>query len=61
MERIKNTIYKMVMECLETSLPLSIKVDPETYVELTNIIIPDIVCDTPKPGGPLTTRQPAEY
>ena len=43
MERIKNTIYKMVMECLETSLPLSIKADPEIYVELTNIIIPDIV------------------
>ena len=20
-----------------------------------------VVCDTPKPGGPLTTRQPAEY
>ena len=43
MERIKNTIYKMVMDCLETSLPLSVKADPETYVELTNIIIPDIV------------------
>ena len=39
MERIKNTIYKMVMECLETSLPLSIKADPEIYVELTNTII----------------------
>ena len=24
-ERIKNTIYKMVMECLESSLPLLIK------------------------------------
>ena len=24
-ERIKNTIYKMVMECLKSSLPLSIK------------------------------------
>ena len=34
-ERIKNTISKMVMECLETSLPLSIKADPEIYVELT--------------------------
>ena len=42
-ERIKNTIYKMIMEWLETSLPLSIKPDPEMYVELTNIIIPDIV------------------
>ena len=43
MERIKNTIYKMVMECLETNLHLSIKADPEMYIELTNIIIPDIV------------------
>ena len=43
MERIKNTTYKMVMECLETSLPLFIKTDPEIYVELTNTIIPDIV------------------
>ena len=43
MERIKNTIYKIVMKCLETSLPLSIKVDPEIYIELTNTIIPDIV------------------
>ena len=42
MKRIKNTIYKMVMECLETSLPLSIKADPEIYIELTNTIIPDI-------------------
>ena len=43
MERIKNTIYKMVMEYLETSLPLSIKANPKIYVELTNTIIPDIV------------------
>ena len=43
MERIKNTIYKMVMECLETSLPLFIKADPKIYIELTNTIIPDIV------------------
>ena len=28
MEQIKNTIYKMVMECLETSLSLSIKAYP---------------------------------
>ena len=32
MERIKNTIYKMVMECLETSLPLSIKAYPYIYI-----------------------------
>ena len=43
MERIKNTVYKMVMECLESSLPLSIKASPENYIELTDIIIPDIV------------------
>ena len=43
MERIKNTIYKMIMECLEISLSLSIKADPDIYVELTNTIIPDIV------------------
>ena len=42
-ERIKNTIYKMVMKYLETTLPLSIKGDPEIYIELTNTIIPDIV------------------
>ena len=29
MERIKNTMYKMIMECLESSLPLSIKASPE--------------------------------
>ena len=28
MERIKNTIYKMVMKCLESSLHLSIKASP---------------------------------
>ena len=33
----------MVMECLEISLPLSIKASPEKYIELTDIIIPDIV------------------
>ena len=43
MEKIKNTIYKMVMECLESSLPLSIKASPKKYVELTDIIIPNIV------------------
>ena len=33
----------MVIECLETSLPLSIKADPTVYIELTNTIILDIV------------------
>ena len=42
-ERIKNTIYKMVMKCLEISLPLSIKASAEVYIELTYIIILDIV------------------
>ena len=49
MERIKTTIYKMVMECLETSLPLSIKAYPKIYIELTNTIIPYIV--TPQNPG----------
>ena len=43
MERIKNTIYKMIMECLESSLPLTVKASPEKHIELTDIIIPDIV------------------
>ena len=43
MQRIKNTIYRMIMECLESSLPLSIKASPEKYIELTDIIILDIV------------------
>ena len=43
MERIKNTIYKMVMKCLEIILLLSIKVSLEKYIELTDIIILDIV------------------
>ena len=43
MERIKNTIYKMVMECLEICLPLSKKASLEKYIELTNIIIPNVV------------------
>ena len=43
MKRIKNTIYKMVMECLESSLPLSMKASSEKYIELTDIIISDIV------------------
>ena len=32
-----------VMECLEISLPLSIKASPEKYIELTDIIILCIV------------------
>ena len=43
MERIKNTIYKVIMECLQSSLSLSIKASPEKYIELTDIIILDIV------------------
>ena len=43
MERIKNKIYKMVMECVESSLPLFIKASEKKYIKLTDIIIPDIV------------------
>ena len=43
MERIKNTIYKMVMECLEICLLLSKKASPEKYIELIDIIIYDTV------------------
>ena len=43
MEKIKNTIYKIIMECLESSLPIAIKANPEKYVEFTNIIIPNMV------------------
>ena len=43
MERMKNTIYKRVMECLQIWLPLSKKASSEKYIELPNIIIPDIV------------------
>ena len=43
MERMKNTIYKMVMECLEICLPISKKASPEKYIELMDIIIPDRV------------------
>ena len=43
MKRIKNTIYKMIMECLEICLALSKKSSPKKYIELTNIIIPNVV------------------
>ena len=43
MEKIKNTIYKMIIECLENSLPISIKASPKKHIEFTDIIIPDIV------------------
>ena len=33
----------MIMKCLESSLPLSIKGSPEIYIELTYTIIPNIV------------------
>ena len=36
-------IIKTFVECLESSLPLSIKDSPEKYIELTDIIIP---CNT---------------
>ena len=40
MDRIKHHLYDMVIECLENCLPLSNK---ERYIELTDIIIHDIV------------------
>ena len=43
MERIKITVYKMIMECLEICLALSKKAGPKKYIELTNIIIPNVV------------------
>ena len=43
MERITNTIYKMVIECLENSLPLFIKANLKKYIELIDITILDIV------------------
>ena len=33
----------MIMEYLESILPLTIKASPEQYIELTNILIPDMV------------------
>ena len=38
--RIKHNLYDMVIECLEICLPLSNK---ERYIEITYIIIPNIV------------------
>ena len=43
MEIIKNTIYKMVMLCLEICLPLSKKASLKKYIKITDIIIHDIV------------------
>ena len=40
LDRIKHHLYDMVIECLENCLPLSNK---ERYIELTDIVIPDIV------------------
>ena len=42
-ERIKNTIYKMVMECLEINLSISKNASLGKYIELIDIIIPNIV------------------
>ena len=39
-DRIKHNLYDMVIECLEICLPLSNK---ERYIEITGIIIHDIV------------------
>ena len=42
MEIIENTIYYMVMECLEI-LPLFKKASPKKYISLINIIIPNVL------------------
>ena len=40
---MKKTIYQMIMECFEICLPLSNKASSEKYIELTDIIIPNII------------------
>ena len=40
---IKKTIHQMIMECFEICLPLSKKVSPKKYIELSDIIIPNII------------------
>ena len=43
MQNMKKTIYQMIMECFEICLPLSNKANPEKYIELTDMIIPNII------------------
>ena len=42
-QNMKKTIYQMIIECFEICLPLSKKTSPEKYIELTDIIIPNII------------------
>ena len=39
-QKIKNSLYQMVIECSELCMPLYNK---EKYIEITDIIIPDII------------------
>ena len=41
-QNIKNTIERMIMECLEINVPLS-NIDIYIYMELTNVIIPKVI------------------
>ena len=43
MQNIKETIYLMIIKCFEIWLPLSKKVSPNKYIELTNIIILNVI------------------
>ena len=42
-QNIKKIIYQMIMKCFEICLPRSKKVNPEKYIELTDIMIPNIM------------------
>ena len=41
-QNIKKTIYQMIMECFKICLPISKKASPEKYIELADVIIPNI-------------------
>ena len=42
-KNIKKTIYQIIMDCFEICLPLFKKTNLEKYIELTDIIIPNII------------------
>ena len=42
-QNIKKTIYQIIMHCFEICLPLFKKTSPEKYIELIDIIIPNII------------------
>ena len=43
MQSMKETIYLMIMKRFEISLSLSKKANPDKYIELIDIIIPNII------------------